>query len=127
MAYKKRTRRNIDIPASPMSDLAFLLIIFFLLTMVITVHTGIAFNLHSKKAKPLIIKADEVLRFHLTKDHLLLNNRVIDLRQSVETIKQSKMVPILCVDDDVLYEQFVHVIGMWKKHHIDRIYMKCAQ
>src|SRR5690606_27448203 len=48
MEFKKRERRGADIPTASMADIAFLLLIFFLVTTTINVDTGIGMTLPPK-------------------------------------------------------------------------------
>lgn len=55
----KRNRIEADVPTSSMADIAFLLIIFFMLTAVFSVTRGLDFGLPKDDPKDLIVKPEE--------------------------------------------------------------------
>jgi biopolymer transport protein ExbD len=89
---KKRKKGEIEIPSSSMSDIAFLLLIFFLVSTVIDVDTGIGLTL------PDYVPPEEMVVAEISKDRLvnllineqgdvLMNKEVIAIPQIRENLK----------------------------------------
>ncbi|MFA7288401.1 MAG: biopolymer transporter ExbD [Melioribacteraceae bacterium] len=89
---KKRKRPEPEIPTSSMADISFLLLLFFLVSTVIDVDTGIGMTL------PEYIPADQQTTVPISKERLaallinengdvLLNNEVIAIPQISKTLK----------------------------------------
>lgn len=90
MLLKKRQRETADIPSASLADIAFLLLIFFLVTTTMDVDTGIGLVLPPKpdeSVKPPPIKERNLLKILLNKQGLvLINDRpagVSEVRQKV--------------------------------------------
>jgi biopolymer transport protein ExbD len=90
MLLKKRQRETAEIPAASLADIAFLLLIFFLVTTTMDVDTGIGLVLPPKpdeSVKPPPIKERNLLKILVNQQGLvLINDRpagVAEVRQKV--------------------------------------------
>jgi len=91
MLLKKRQREEGEIPASSLADIAFLLLIFFLVTTTIDVDTGIGLVLPPKPDKneqPPPIKQRNMLKILVRNDGSVLLD---DKPTTIENIKQKVM------------------------------------
>lgn len=91
MLLKKRQREEGEIPASSLADIAFLLLIFFLVTTTIDVDTGIGLVLPpmpKENVKPPPIKERNMLKILVRHDGSVLVN---DKPTSIPDIKQKVM------------------------------------
>ena len=88
---KKRKKGEIEIPSSSMSDIAFLLLIFFLVSTVIDVDTGIGLTLpeYTEDLDNVVPISRERLATVLINEQgdVLLNKEVISIPQIRENLK----------------------------------------
>ncbi len=85
MAKIKRTvRATSEITLSSMSDIAFLLIIFFLVTSIFLIKDGLQISMPDKNGTPVFMAADKILTVEFRKDS---NLYVKDKRQNLDEIK----------------------------------------
>lgn len=88
---KKRNKAEAEIPSSSMSDIAFLLLIFFLVSTVIDVDTGIGMTLPDWQDNPETanISKDRMAALNVNEfGDVLLNNKVIAIPQIRENLKE---------------------------------------
>jgi biopolymer transport protein ExbD len=130
MAFKKRKIREAEIPSSSMADIAFLLLLFFLVSTTIDVDTGIGLTL------PEYIPPEQQEFAPLSKDRLaallinasgdvLLNNEQITVNQVGEKLKprieskinlpkNKKLVVSVKTDRKTNYDVYVQVLDRVK-------------
>jgi biopolymer transport protein ExbD len=65
MKFTRSHRRFTEIPAASMPDIAFLLIIFFLVTSVIALKQGIIILLPKDSSQPLVLPKEQIIRVEL--------------------------------------------------------------
>ena len=92
MLAKKKQRREAEIPTSSMADIAFLLLIFFLVTTTIDVDTGIGMTLPpelDEEIEPPPVKERNILKILINEQgQVLLEDRpssVAQIRDEVKT------------------------------------------
>ena len=92
MLAKKKQRREAEIPTSSMADIAFLLLIFFLVTTTIDVDTGIGMTLPpelDEEIEPPPVKERNILKILINEQgQVLLEDRpssVAQIREEVRT------------------------------------------
>lgn len=90
MLIKKRQRDDAEVPGSSMADIAFLLLIFFLLVTTIDVDTGIGLVLPPKpdtEEPPPLVKERNLLNIAVNAEGLVLLDDqptpIVDVRQKV--------------------------------------------
>jgi biopolymer transport protein ExbD len=90
MAFRKRERREAEIPTASMADIAFLLLIFFLVTTTIDVDTGILMQLPpplEEDQKPPPIKERNMLAVLVNAEGaILVEGEVTNLPQVREEV-----------------------------------------
>lgn len=72
MGLRKKDRKDIEVPASSLADIAFLLIIFFMVASMVNTSKGLRFDLPARKSKPKTIQRHEVVIVDLKKGGMLL-------------------------------------------------------
>lgn len=103
--FKKRKRTDPEIPTASMADIAFLLLIFFLVTTTIDVDTGIGMVLPPKleeDVEPPPIKERNVLKILVNEQGLVL---LEDLPSSVTLIREEVKKHVLNNGVDLMYSE----------------------
>ena len=113
---KRKSKSQPEIPTASMADVAFLLIIFFLVTTSFMKEKGLPLELpNTEKAKEAAETKKKNHELYVTKKEFLLNTKKVefeDLRDAVERLlvdAQSEMdrIVILRTDKKASYERFV--------------------
>lgn len=97
----KITRRKIDeeIPTSSMADIAFLLIIYFMVTTTFAATRGIDFSLPQEEDTPLVDKEESVLIEIQPGGVLLVDNKSMPLEEVLDYLKpkleRNPMKPVI--------------------------------
>ena len=102
---KKKERREAEIPTSSMADIAFLLLIFFLVTTTIDVDTGIGMTLPPKldeNVEPPPVKERNSLKILINSAGQVL---LEDLPSSVAQIRQEVMTHVQNQGQDQRYSE----------------------
>ncbi len=117
-------RRTIDIGESgTLSDLAFLLIIFFIVIAVFNVHQGILLGIPRPDSKRVVEKQD-LLWVELTKNGTIwIEGRSISLQELAVRVRDLRsfrpnMTFALQVDPDTPYQRVVDMIDLVRKLEI---------
>lgn len=87
-----KSSRDVNVPASSLADIAFLLIIFFMVTTLFNTAKGLRFDLPDKKSKPKIMSRNELVIVDMDKSgtikiegfpagELNINQRLIAFRK----------------------------------------------
>ncbi len=133
--FKKRKPKEAEIPTSSMADIAFLLLLFFLVATTIDVDTGIGLTL------PEYIPPEEQEFAPLSKDRMaailvnadgeiLLNNEIITVPQIEEKLKprieakinepkKKKLVVSIKTDRKTPYNVYIQVLDAVKKTYFE--------
>ena len=126
MAEKKRARVKATIPTATMADIAFLLIVFFLLTTSMTHDRGLGLTL------PPYGTATRVPTRNITKVWInamgeIMHDRervtldLMEQRVRLMTEENPNLIVSIKTDPEALYEYFVDVIDTVKKAGNDKI------
>ncbi len=116
----KSTDKKLEI-ASTMTDISFLLIIFFIVAAVFFADKGIFLILPEKEEKPLQLRADEVIDIKLPKSGLtVIDGKEVKQEEIKTTVKKRLLVKpglvvILEVDGGVKYQRVLSVIEESKR------------
>jgi len=127
MIFKQRTKVDEEIPSSSMADIAFLLIIFFMVTTVFSAQKGIDFNLpkeekeavEDKEVEAVHIVVDEFSRITVDGNPMNLNEIQAYLKPKLE-INKKKFV-ILQTHDDATYGDMMDVLDELKQAEVVNI------
>ena len=89
MISEKRKKRESNIPIASMADIAFLLMVFFLVTTTIDLDKGINLTLPEKGGEQVKIKKGNIANLLVNaQGQVLLDNEPIEVLQIQEIIKQ---------------------------------------
>lgn len=89
MISEKKKKRESTIPLASMADIAFLLMVFFLVTTTIDLDKGINLTLPEKGGEQVKIKKGNIANLLVNaQGQVLLDNEPIEIPQIQETIRQ---------------------------------------
>ena len=115
------------------SDIAFLLIIFFMVTSGFIFKEGVQMLLPDKNAKSKVIaKSDEITTVHLSGTALLMNNEDVTRNKLEEDLKKRigqkpDEIVLLKVDSDVPYQKLIDIIDVIKISDVQKLSVKINQ
>lgn len=122
----KRKERDVEIPNSAMSDIAFLLLIFFLVTTSLDLDKGLQLVLPAKgQGKPIPKKNIASLLINATGE-VLLDDAEIKVPEIKEAIKlrlaeNDKLIVSIKTDRNTKYQAFVSVLDQVQLAEAPRI------
>ncbi len=117
MGLRKKDRPEIKVPTSSLADIAFLLIIFFMVISMVNTSKGLRFNLPSKKTNPKTILRSKVLIIDLKKNNnLLVDNKIIKEANISDILSARKKkghieALLLRVQRDCQYGRFAQLVS----------------
>ncbi len=120
MKIRKTSKTTSEVNLSSSSDIAFLLIIFFMVTSAFIFRDGIHMVLPSKAKKPQIVKdRDKIQTVQVNVDKITLNNKKVTIAGLEEKIKialekDADTVVLLKVHKDVRYQKMITVVDALK-------------
>jgi len=121
MAKIKRTARaTSEITLSSMSDIAFLLIIFFLVTSIFLIKDGLQISMPDKNGAPVFMAADKIFTVEFRKDcNLYVKDKKLNLNEiKSELVKWNIEKPdgaiLLKISGELPYEKAVTLIDAVK-------------
>ncbi len=132
--YRKRkivsreTQRH-EFDSSAVGDLAFLLLIFFIVTSSFILRQGIFFTLPSKNASSKLMREPVVMNLYPTEKSFILNNEAIDRDDLIRKLKKEKSINknfILSIfmKPRIKYERFVDALSVSKECKIRNVSLK---
>jgi biopolymer transport protein ExbD len=123
MVIKRRPRRK-DSDSAAFSDLAFLLIIYFIVIAGFSVNKGFLMNLPAKDSTRLVLK-DDILRYELdAAGSIRYDDAVIDRVTAGQDIRAGlaahpNLSVVLTVDKDCPWQQLVSFVEMAQNLRVD--------
>ena len=131
--HLRKKRKDINIADSgALSDLAFLLIIFFIVIAVFTVNQGFVLGI-PRKDSTKIINNDDIIKVILNaKNELILDGNKISFEE-IEDILQKKLATkpkmtfFLKIDKNAKYQNVVDVFNIIQKLDIENFSFKMMQ
>ncbi|GHV74973.1 hypothetical protein AGMMS49940_22750 [Spirochaetia bacterium] len=123
MKLHRRPRRGIA-DSSASSDIAFLLIIYFIVIAGFNVNKGFLMNLPARDSTRLILK-DDLLRFDLDSSGALLHQGTpVDRTSAERTIRGAvtahpNLAVILTVDGNAPWQELVSFVELARKLEVD--------
>ena len=117
MAIKSKNRVSTEFSASSMTDIVFLLLIFFMLTSQIVTPLGVKVNLPTSKVssiqmQKITVAISENLEYSLNGKVIVAHEVEEELRQVLIATPEEERLVILSVDKKVPMEHFVKVAGI---------------
>ncbi|MEK6645105.1 MAG: biopolymer transporter ExbD [Candidatus Firestonebacteria bacterium] len=122
MKVKSIKNKINEIPMASMSDIAFLLIIFFIISMSFLYRQGIQLSLPKKDTTPVIVQLKNILILKLDKNGVLYEQNKITTFNKIKTIK--KTAAIIKVEKTCRYKYLVSLIENLQKNNITKISLK---
>ena len=124
---RDRDERNFD--SSPMGDIAFLLLIFFIVTSSFLLRQGIFFSLPAKSAGTVALKDNKIIEVFPRNDGFLYNNTMVNRERFKEIlVKKKDAIPdsvlIIRMNPDVKYDRLVDTLSLAKETKIKRVSLK---
>ena len=126
MAKQKRRFKGGEIPTSSMADIAFLLLIFFLVTTTIDMDKGLGMVLPAEGEEIEINKKNILNCLINSTGKVLLGGEAVDIRNLSKIVRQKiaqndKLVISVKAHSASLYEDYVRVIDQLKQANATRI------
>ncbi|MFN4217423.1 MAG: ExbD/TolR family protein [Brevinematales bacterium] len=109
----KGKRVLVEIPTASQSDIAFLLIIFFLITASFAVKTGVPLAYPKKESLPKEVYKQEITSLRIGKNSLVLAGKVVDktsLADALTLLPQRYLV--IEVEKGLTYGEVVSVLSL---------------
>lgn len=101
----KRGAVSDEIPTASMADIAFLLIIYFMVTTTFAATRGLDFSLPQEEDTPLVDKEESVLIEIQPGGVLMVDNRVMQLSEVLDYLKpkleRNPMKPVIIRPDEI--------------------------
>ena len=125
MAQKRRFKGG-EIPTSSMADIAFLLLIFFLVTTTIDMDKGLGMVLHAEGEEVEINKKNILNCLINSTGNILLGGEVVEVRNLSKTVRQKlaendKLIISVKAHKASNYLDYVKVIDQLKQANATRI------
>tara|TARA_B100000575_G_scaffold16737_1_gene11725 strand:+ start:91 stop:489 length:399 start_codon:yes stop_codon:yes gene_type:complete len=126
MAKQKRRFKGGEIPTSSMADIAFLLLIFFLVTTTIDMDKGLGMVLPAEGEEMEINKKNILNCLINSTGKVLLGGEAVEIRNLSKTVRQKitqneKLVISVKAHSASRYEDYVRVIDQLKQANATRI------
>ena len=123
---KKKSRNNSDIPMASLADIAFLLLIFFLVTTTIDVDRGIGLSLPAKGEETEVRIKNITNLLINAQGEVLLDNELIAINEIARRIEQKiqenpNLIVSVKTDRVTKYDVFVSVLDELKVAKATRI------
>lgn len=127
MAKKPRLRKPVEIPTSSMADIAFLLIVFFMLTAVFASNTGLQFQYPKDDPEDTNVQPEEAIHIKILGEGQFVVDRVSMSIEEVGGYVQSKMQQnedkpvIIQTEPNVPYFVMVDVFDLLKQLEVQNV------
>ncbi|HCL57864.1 MAG TPA: hypothetical protein DHW82_12780 [Spirochaetia bacterium] len=126
MKIARRKREETETPASAMSDIAFLLIVFFMVIAVFTVKEG--FIIKTPESEKTIKKSsNDILKVKIVGKDFFVSDKKTDKKElikEIKTEKEDKKSVVLEIDQKTLYQEVIFVLDVFAKLKILDFSMK---
>ena len=126
MAKQKRRFKGGEVPTSSMADIAFLLLIFFLVTTTIDMDKGLGMVLPAEGEEMEINKKNILNCLINSTGNVLLGGEAVDIKNLAKAVRQKiaqndKLVISVKAHNASRYEDYVRVIDQLKQANATRI------
>ena len=122
---KKRSREASIIDLTPLIDVVFLLLIFFMVSTVFKKEElALILNLPSAETKETKSGKRKSLQIEIDKNQFALNGKLIadsELESTLKNTENKKIPVVLRIDEKVEYKRVVKVIDLLKKHKLENL------
>ncbi len=127
MLLGKKRERDVEIPSASLSDIVFLLLIFFLVTTAIDTEKGLDLVLPPPGDIEIKIPKKNITNLLVNASgQVLLDNELVDIRDISRIIKDkiyenNLLVVSLKTDKETKFEDYIRVLDQLKKAEAKRI------
>ncbi len=127
MLLGKKRERDVEIPSASLSDIVFLLLIFFLVTTAIDTEKGLDLVLPPPGDIQIKIPKKNITNLLVNASgQVLLDNELVDIRDISRIIKDkiyenNLLIVSLKTDKETKYEDYIKVLDQLKKAEAKRI------
>ncbi len=127
MLLGKKKERDVEIPSASLSDIVFLLLIFFLVTTSIDTEKGLDLVLPPPDSDTIEINKKNITNLLINASgQALLDGEVIEIREISKIIREKIIENELLIvsvktDRETKYDVYVHVLDQLKKAEAKRI------
>ena len=126
MLVEKKKSRNSEIPMASLADIAFLLLIFFLVTTTIDVDRGIGLSLPAKGEETEVRTKNITNLLINAQGEILLDNEIIPINEIARRIEQKiqenpNLIVSVKTDRETKYDVFVQALDELKVANATRI------
>jgi len=136
MAFKRKSKVSAEIPAASMSDIAFLLLIFFMTTTIFNVEKGIRLVLPAE-GPSLKVKQTHIITVQVAEDGSIFlttpdgikpipSKGLLKDELEKRLAKDSELALIFEVSEKANYEMMIDVFDEIKKANFQRIALKIS-
>ncbi len=127
MALRKREKEDVEIPSASLADIAFLLLIFFLVATTIDVDKGLDLVLPPMDVEQVKIKKKNIVNLLINDaGQILLDNKEVQLEEVDDIIRDKlfendKLIVSLKTARKTKYDIYIKVLDQLKKAGATRI------
>ncbi|MCX7678016.1 MAG: biopolymer transporter ExbD [Spirochaetes bacterium] len=127
MRIKRTLRATSEMNMASSSDIAFLLIIFFLVTSSFIFKDGLPMVLPDKSKRPKVVENKEITTIVLKENDIIkFNDRRIymeDLQRELKLLVQKKpdAIVLLKIEKNVIYQKVIDVIDIMKSTKVKKL------
>ena len=124
--FKKKTRTEAEVPTSSMADIAFLLLVFFMVTTIFRLEDGLPIEL-PKAAMAEAVPREKVAHIWVSKRRQIsINDKLVDI-ESIQAIILGKLqsnpalIVALNADEHVGYDLMSDIMDELKQVNANRV------
>jgi len=127
MARRSRLRSSVEIPTASMADIAFLLIVFFMLTAVFTSTQGLRFQFPKDDPSQLNVQPEEAIHIKIAGEGQFQVDRLAMTMDEMGGYVQSKMSQnpekpvIIQTEPEVPYHVMIDVFDLLKQLEVKNV------
>ena len=133
MKFKKRSKVSTEIPNSSLSDIAFLLLIFFMVSTVFAIEEGLILDLPSKEAVAKKISRKNIMRVSgyanglITIDDEPVNLHDVRGRVEQAMMDNDKLIVVVETDPQATYGLMIDMLDELKLAQAQRVSLKTLE
>jgi biopolymer transport protein ExbD len=127
MLIGKKREKSVDIPSASLSDIVFLLLIFFLVTTAIDSEKGLDLVLPPPNEETIEIAKKNITNLLINaQGQVLLDNEIVEIEDISRIIKDKifeneLLIVSVKTDKDTKYDTYIDVLDQLKKAEAKRI------
>ena len=129
LKIKRKSSKTSEMSLASMSDIAFLLIIFFMISSAFIIKDGIRLVLPDLQKQPVLVSKNSIIRVSIKKNNDVFINDIIILDENIITMikdmqKADEKYVLLEVDKKVSYKRTIKVLDYIRTCNIKKISIK---